>query len=381
MWLHIPPTFLASAPVSECTTLDSEQCSMLERSATSSGKHSPRRSWSLSWKRDAWMRRLSGLTLPPSTLEHGAASWISSLQGSPASPTPSPASAKATRTGARSGKVTDPSRTSCASSGSVAPPWSSSRTSQLGLLGDGFGQLESNYASWVTSSKARSTSLRTTLAHRINASGSGSWPTSRAEDSESCGNHGEASDSLNAVAAQWQTPDANLFSSRKQVGGTERQDLLVNQTAKWTTPRAQEDGSSSPEVVDVRRRRAREKYDRGEYGDNSGPPSLNSLTIQAATWSTPVASDDGVKVTENSLQPGLIREALTFSRPDLALPRGNGSSKHRLGSRPRLNPAFGCWLMGLMPWWTNPDVTSSVRSAMAEYRCALRSHGQRLLGE
>lgn len=47
----------------------------------------------------------------------------------------------------------------------------------------------------------------------------------------------------------------------------------------------------------------------------------------------------------------------------------------------RLNPAFGCWLMGWPAWWTNPAITSCVKSEMVSYRFALRSHLSSLLGE
>jgi hypothetical protein len=73
--------------------------------------------------------------------------------------------------------------------------------------------------------------------------------------------------------------------------------------------------------------------------------------------------------------------AESFSRPDLEMPDGEASSRAPRGSRRRLNPAFTAWLMGLPWWWTNPAVTSSARSAMVEYRCAVRSRGALLLGE
>ena len=47
----------------------------------------PQPHWPRAWKRATWLRRLSGLTLPRSTLEHGAASFIASLRAIPASPT------------------------------------------------------------------------------------------------------------------------------------------------------------------------------------------------------------------------------------------------------------------------------------------------------
>lgn len=65
----------------------------------------------------------------------------------------------------------------------------------------------------------------------------------------------------------------------------------------------------------------------------------------------------------------------------LKTPDGQESSQDGPGSRRRLNPAFGCWLMGLPCWWTNPGITSSVRSEMVSYRCRLQSHLSCLLGE
>jgi hypothetical protein len=74
-------------------------------------------------------------------------------------------------------------------------------------------------------------------------------------------------------------------------------------------------------------------------------------------------------------------QAEAYSRPVLSAIDGRALSPTRRTLRPRLNPAFAAWLMGLPGWWTNPAVTNSVRSAMAAYRSALRSHGARLLGE
>jgi len=372
---------------------------------------------------------------------------------------------------AASAPATGRSSTSFAPSTSVDPPWSSSRTSQLSLLeslstGNRAGDAnirsaisDQNYQSWVTSSRTRSSSLRQMLAQRISASASGSWPTSRAEDSESCGNHGAASDPLNAVARQWATPNA--------------------------TP-----DNSTAEAADGRAKRAREKYDAGEYAANSRPPSMNNLSIEVQKWGTPRAADASeaaasheaaargfvalcqqasnwptpdlgggtnqspspnaaVRPTLATMAPlwmtpeatlaprkssverkangavctqhgqtfaeqsenwntpttedgekgddgpkslarrmagemkqsdrRLRNQVQGFSRLDPATDDGPASSENKNGSRPRLNPAFAAWLMGLPWWWTNPGVTSSARSAMAAYRSALRSRLRCLL--
>jgi hypothetical protein len=93
-WLYVPnlTTPSPSAPEPE----GSNSASSLpdpERAAslTWRGKHMQPEHWSRAWKRDSWLRRLSGLTLPPSTLDHGVAAFIASLPEIHARRTASPA--------------------------------------------------------------------------------------------------------------------------------------------------------------------------------------------------------------------------------------------------------------------------------------------------
>jgi site-specific DNA-cytosine methylase len=88
-----------------------------------------------------------------------------------------------------------------------------------------------------------------------------------------------------------------------------------------------------------------------------------------AEWITLSASDVGASHGRERWFCLAWRVADTATRP-----------AHVLGRR-RLNPAFGCWLMGWPSWWTNPGITSSVKSEMASYRCRLQSHLSSLLGE
>jgi hypothetical protein len=69
------------------------------------------------------------------------------------------------------------------------------------------------------------------------------------------------------------------------------------------------------------------------------------------------------------------------SLQDLPISDGPESSQGGPTSRRRLNPAFGCWLMGWPCWWTNPAITSCAKSEMESYRFALRSQLSSLLGE
>lgn len=57
--------------------------------------------------------------------------------------------------------------------------------------------------------------------------------------------------------------------------------------------------------------------------------------------------------------------------PVLSTLDGRELSPTRRTLGPRLNPAFACWLMGMPIWWTNPGITSSVKSEMELWRCRL----------
>ena len=87
-----------------------------------------------------------------------------------------------------------------------------------------------------------------------------------------------------------------------------------------------------------------------------GPKSL----LAQAQWATPVASDDGRKVTSASLQPGLIGQATDFAgRLD---PETTGRLSRNAYGRPRLNPTFVEGLMGWPIGWTDLAVLTGCES-------------------
>ena len=86
MWLYVPSTSLKSAPVTQASSeLSGLQAFLLARSVTSKTRLMRPQYWSRRWKREPWLRLLSGATSEPSTVEGGVESWISSLPDSPAS--------------------------------------------------------------------------------------------------------------------------------------------------------------------------------------------------------------------------------------------------------------------------------------------------------
>lgn len=64
------------------------------------------------------------------------------------------------------------------------------------------------------------------------------WPSPRAEDSEFCGNHPNAVDSLTGAARLWQTPATDSFRSR---GAERKQEMGLDQQARlWPTPQSKD---------------------------------------------------------------------------------------------------------------------------------------------
>lgn len=176
-------------------------------------------------------------------------------------------------------------------------------------------------------------------------------------------------------------------------------------SSAWPTPDAQlmNDGES-PESFEARRQRNRAK---GYNGNGQGTP----LAMAARMWPTATAQDAASTAARNySTESGrhsgttLTDATRNWATPNardhkgMDLPSRNGGTSlaeqtergrfsHRVQSthdgrelsptartlRLRLNPAFGCWLMGWPSWWTNVGPTACARSEMASYLSRLRS--------
>ena len=351
MWLSIPSAF---APALECLTPHSASLAAFAQSVTSSGKHTPQAGWSRSWKRDAWMQRLSGLTWEPSTADLGAARWIASLEDCPASRTQSPASASVTTITEVGASVTDQSRTSCESFQRLDPPWSLLKMSQLSLLGDFSDQSEKNYQQWVTESKGRSLLLRKMWARAI---GENEFSSSRTGWMTPDVPNGGRTLSPEVVARKGATE-----SGKRQVG-------LENQSRNWPTPAAQDD-NKSPEAY-----RHMREFKLGRTG--AAAETISSLQVKVQVWRTPDTNEcggaqDATKRLEGGHSLRLQDQAhswpLESLRPVQSTLDGRELSPTTRILNRRLNPAFAAWLMGLPGWWTSPAVTNSVQSEMDAYR-------------
>lgn len=156
----------------------------------------------------------------------------------------------------------------------------------------------------------------------------GTWPTARAEDSESCGNHPGATDSLTGAVRNWATPRVTTNGGIPAPDVTGKGSRLEDQAGTWQTVTAQDANG------------------RDRQTQRDGSMTL-SLLGEASQFSLPVPVIPGGPVFSAD-DPGL---------PPLSLYRqwlcGLLGVKYSDDLAWRLNPAFTNWLMGWEPTWTS----------------------------
>ena len=236
MWLHVPTSCLSALVSDSSTSASSSQCQALARSVTWRGKHRPAEYLQRVCARDSLILRLSGLTSQPSTLDLGAASWISSLAESRASHSQSLENSSGIQTNARSLSMSSESWKP------VAQPWFSSKTYLPGCHEDTPEDSARLYADWVTRSKIRSSSLRRALERRIAGSAFLYWPTPMASDCKSRGTRNSTTRrrsfgkqvGLEAAVKMWPTPTARDYKTSMTSEGlamTTRKSPALNDVA------------------------------------------------------------------------------------------------------------------------------------------------------
>lgn len=266
-WLFVPGVSCPSAPASEDSTSACDLPSQrLAASATWRGKPRQPASWSCAWKTGGSIRRLSGLTLPPSTLEHGAAQWIASCREIPASRTVLPANDREVRT--IGGCLTRRS-TSLPPAGRVV---SSGRTCR-GTRTDSLKCSSHHWKHWAAALRAEY-SARAASEPASVASGSSSWPTATVMDAHGARNrtsgrsdpnsqHHDGVTLLDAIlihlGPMWETPTVAVTNgTRRNRGGDRSAELLLTGQAAEVSHRY-----SHPAPI----------------GHNGGPSSLHGRTL------------------------------------------------------------------------------------------------------
>lgn len=381
MWLYVPGTSSASAQASE--DLNSASCSpsdIGERMGavyvTWRGKQQQPQAWSRRWKQGGFIRRLSGLTCEPSTLDHGVALFISSLRAIPAKTTASPESGQGLT---ESASLPQKSPALPKSAGLIL---SSARTCR-GTQTDSLQPSLRHWKGWATALR-QEYSVRPPLAIPCGASDCSSWPSAKtvsgswerdrngnvyptlegaavnwpgpvaSDDNKSVEAHlamkarmkggpRNTITSLQVFVQQWEAPSVAVVDGSRLTRGGERSDelLLTGQamaaTKRWSSPKASDPEKAGPNM-------------RGSKGDVPLPG-------QAVQWIALMAADDGQNVTSVAHQAMLCNQAAAFRPPSSpAQPIAGGSmsstdspNSNQPSVKRKLNPIF---VEALMRWPT-----------------------------
>lgn len=358
-WLYIPnppETSSPSAPASgdsssELNSLSTASANLVAGSVTWRGKPQPLPAWSRRWKQGGFIRRLSGLTLEPSTAQRFADSWISSLRETRAKETQLPESGSANWT--IGGCSTGPS-TSSIKLGLLV---SSARTCR-GTRTDSSPSPFQHWKDWAAALRSEY-SRRPKPATPCGASDCSSWPSasdvsrrggSQAPDKRKAGGHAV---NLEDVAENWAAPQARdhfpphspeRIAAMKAGGHGMRN--LNDEAAAWSSPKASDPEKAGPNM-------------RGSKGDVPLPG-------QAANWPAPAARDhkgvnsaDHLEVSTGSCHldqlPNFVEHVFHLpSSPAPATADGSTCStvspnSNQHSAKRKLNPIF---VEALMRWPT-----------------------------
>lgn len=268
------------------------------------------------WKAGNFITRLSGLTLPHSTLENGVASWIASLAATRASQTASPEkAADPTMTGSSPTKLF----ASCRSAGLIV---SYARTSQ-GMQTDSSQFSSPHWKGWATALR-QEFSARPKWGQAIAGSDCSSWPTSCVTDANGA---------------------RNLTSGRSDPESRHHAGVTLNDAiALWTAASASD---AAPGGANSKRKQ------RGAGGAD--------LQEMAEHWPTPASRDhkganSEAHVTTNGTGRRHMDQLPNYVEhgfPSLPQVQQIQDGKSSSAQSRRLNPRFVEWLMGWPIGWTD----------------------------
>jgi hypothetical protein len=415
MWLYLPSSQLNSAPVSACLEkVSAPHSSILESNtepfSTWNGKPLLLVNLSRLWKRERSIQRLSGLTCLRSTVQLGADAWISSLRDSRAKTSVLPVAAP------DSTASVPASSSTCSTLPTIAVRGASFwRTSQASLLPPPplwtkpkailkSARPPASWENWPTAGGMRSGSLfqRPTwvpaMAVHAGSASLGEWLTpnvpngGRSVSAEMVASHGmtvsgeKRTVGLESQTKHWATPTAQEHTGAGHPETKQGAINLRSQVSNWATPDCNTSTYSNGKFgPNLRQQSADWPTPRATDGTKGGPNQAGSkgdlmLPSAAAQWPTPASRDyrtpnsqeiqESRQHTGGEQLPNYVEHH--FLHPVLSIHDGRELSPTAQTLPRRLNPAFGCWLMGWPIWWTNPALTNSVKLEMELYRSALQ---------
>lgn len=447
MWIAPPSIRSAYAAASACSTkalpLDFDTwAAEAAACSTLSGKLTLLASWKRAWKREAWMRRLFGSAISPSSPQDDFADWwTSSLLDSRVKTCPSPVAARGlmesdpdfssmssmSRTIAVRGDLFW--RTSQASLVPQLPLWTrpapptmppspmetAFRTWALKMVAYSNARPPESWENWPITAGMRSGSLsqRPTWVPRTAAqdgfASPGGWATP--DCNTATYSNGARGPNIREQSSQWMTPNVpnggrhvpeSLVVSRGTTPEGEKRTVgLESQTKYWSSPRASDSSKGGPnqsgskgdlmlpsQVCQWPTPKASE-LDRGVCASEAArrSPALQQV---ASSWPTPAARD----YRSESAGGGFVSDRMNQTRGQTlsfmvahsshqAQPMPDGAeSLPTAPSLPRhLNPLFGAWLMGWPSTWTIAEPHALSASATELWRHKLDAQLRSCLGD
>lgn len=204
-WIYVPLSLSSAAERGSISESDS-LFQMFAQSVTSKGKVSPPLFWRRAWKKEAWTRRLSGLTSPVLTVVRGADAWISSQADSRARISPLPDAERGSQVSAPAcGETTRASSTKY--NLDLSSLKTSARSARAGSM--------KSCPTLPRSGSMRNgiVSERPTQTRPIDESVSSFWPTPTAAQ------YGSSQNGINGKGGEFERPSAgtlSLFSLARQ---------------------------------------------------------------------------------------------------------------------------------------------------------------------
>lgn len=274
---------LASVQATGALTLDSsEQSQLCAQSLLVRSKPSPARTWSAKWRRDSWTRHLSGRIL---RLSHSGAfvtEWLSLVADTLASHSRQQASDSAQKTPDTSGLTYQPELLQC------DQVYVSLKTSR-DISRWGCPTLSKTWQDWVTERRG-AYSARVKSAHRINGSGSSSWPTATSRDYKGP-----------------YRPESVIRSDGKS-RAMDTLDQAVVTVQNWPTPATADGGeignqpnfgqvclSNHPAIVGIPTREKLQK-DRAGVSKQWPTPTASEVLDQGTNWESLAKADKGGRI-------------------------------------------------------------------------------------
>ncbi len=244
MWLYLPETTSHSLPVPPASILLSPLSEALSAAVMSRSALKQPKFWLQGLKKDRWTMLQYGAMLLTSQQNSIVETYLESVVAGPVLRSALQDSEKEQKTHDGSGHKSS----ECYAR--LTPNGSWEKMSQAYYLPTMEEHLGMSCGTWPTSGSMLNGCVfeRPTWEPPTGVTASGSWPTARAEDSESCGNHPGATDSLTGASRNWYTPTCQSAKHGEVSPAEMKREAIHVQAAQWHTPSTVDHKTDGPKV-------------------------------------------------------------------------------------------------------------------------------------